>query len=682
VGRHAFSLYLTSAHGLGLVRVKVRWRRLRLAGNWWLTWTGQHMSLGFKLAVPVVVTTVVLVAVLATVVVSAIQNQIQEAYDLQAQSAASGVEAMFAQHPNDTAEINDYLARLVKSRPDLVSVRILNFDDTGTVIASSSPAEIGKGGIADASELRAMWGGYAYTDQNEGEYLVTLEPLRVGDAIFGAIYVTSRKSGAIAAARSITVTIAIVGIIAIVFDSLFVLSALYLGILRRTRRVQRAVEAVGRGDTTVRLPEGPEPRGRDEIFNLARSVDQMIESLDERQRGDALIRRLGQRALEGATSGDLVAEGLAATCDTLGLDSCIFATVSEDGSMGGWVDASGAQHQGTSLPVWVFALSRVAVEARKAVVTDRQGQHSRFVDGAVGPTAAPALVVPLPRTSKAGQAIVAIAHAGETIPDGGLAVLDAVAATIAESLHRQAAEDARAESAVKSKVMAAVSHEMRNPLNSILGFTGLVLSTKSENLNERQRKQLGHVQTSANTMLTLVNNYLDLARLREGSVAVQYEVAKLEPLVSDVAAAMQPMAAGRHVDIRTSVSPAAEVRIDPTRFRQILTNLISNAVKFTPEGGHVVIRARVDKGTFRVAVSDTGVGIPRDQASLVFSEFSRIDAGPLAASKGTGLGLALTKAFVSTLGGTIRFYSRRGRGTTFVVVLPLGGPDEKKATAA
>lgn len=661
--------------------MKIRWRRLRMAGEWFLIWTGQHMSLAFKLAVPVVVTTAILTGVMAAIVVNTIQTQIQQAYALQAESAASGVEAMFAQHPNDTAEIDDYLARLVKSRSDLVSVRILNFDDTGTVIASSNPDEIGKGGIADAAELKAMWGGYSYIDQNQGSYLVTLEPLRVSDAVFGAVYITSSKSGEIAAARSITVTIAVVGTIAVLVEAVFVLSALYLGILRRTRRVQRAVEAVGHGDTTVRLAEGPEPRGRDEIFNLARSVDQMIESLDERQRGDALIRRLGQRALEGATSGDLVAEGLAATRDALGLDSCIFATVSEDGSMGGWVDASGARHQGTSLPVWVFALTRVAVEARKAVVADRQGQHSRFVDGAVGHPAAPALVVPLPRTSRAGQAIVAIAPVGETIPDGGLAVLDAVAATIAESLHMQAAESARAESAVKSKVMAAVSHEMRNPLNSILGFTGLVLSASSDNLTEKQRKHLGHVQTSATTMLTLVNNYLDLARLRDGSVALQYETTRLEPLVAEIAAAMQPIAAARRVDIRTSVSPEAEVRVEPTRFRQILTNLVSNAVKFTPDGGRVVVRARVDRDTYRVTVSDNGVGIPRDQASLVFTEFSRIDAGPLAANKGTGLGLALTRALVKMLGGTIRFYSRRGRGTTFVVVLPRSGGTEK-ATAA
>jgi signal transduction histidine kinase len=332
--------------------------------------------------------------------------------------------------------------------------------------------------------------------------------------------------------------------------------------------------------------------------------------------------------------------------------------------------------------VWIYALTRVAVEARRAVLADRFGQRSAFAEGVSVAPDTEAVVVPLPRTSRAGQAIVAIAAPGETIPEGGLAVLDAVAATIAESLHMQAAEAARAESAVKSKVMAAVSHEMRNPLNSILGFTGLVLGPNGDSLTEKQRRQLGFVQTSATMMLNLVNNYLDLARLRSGAVVVQYETTKLAPLVTEIAGGMQPIAARRKVSIRTSVSPDAEARVDPSRVRHILTNLLSNAIKFTPDGGRVYVRARADRRTWRLVVSDSGIGIPKNQANLVFTEFSKIDAAELSANKGTGLGLALTKAFVTTLGGSVKFYSRRGRGTTFVVVLPRDGDGAKGAKAA
>jgi signal transduction histidine kinase len=327
-------------------------------------------------------------------------------------------------------------------------------------------------------------------------------------------------------------------------------------------------------------------------------------------------------------------------------------------------------------------LTHVAVEARRTIVTDRLGQHSRFADEAGVASEAQAAIVPLPRTSKAGQAIIAIAAAGETLQDRGLAVLDAVAATMSESLHMQAAENARAESAVKSRVMSAVSHEMRNPLNSILGFTALVLGAPAPTLTDKQRRQLGYVQSSAQTMLTLVNNYLDLAKVRAGSVTLQYETMKVASLVTDVAALMQPAADSKNVTIRTAVSPDAEARIDPVRVRQVLTNLISNAVKFTPSGGRVYVRARADDRQIRFAVSDTGVGIPKDQQKLLFSEFAKIDAASLAGAKGTGLGLALTRAFVMAMGGTIRAYSRRGRGTTFVVVLPRPQAADRRVSAA
>ena len=640
------------------------------------------MSLAFKLAVPVILTTVVLVSVLGAVVVNTVQREIDNAYEQQAQEAALGVEAMFAQHPNDVAQINDYLARLVKSRHDLVSIRILNLDDTGTVIASSNPSEIGTGGFANKAELRGIWGGYAVTDQSDGRYLVTVQPLVVGDAVFGAVFITSSKSAATAATQSITGTIAIVGMIAVVIDSIFVLSALYLGVLRRTRRVQRAVEAVGRGDTSIRLSEGREPPGRDEIVNLARSVGMMIATLDERQRGDALVRHLSQLALQGGPTAELVNQALVATREALGLDSCIFASISDDGSMASWHDGSTGEHSGVTLPIWIFALTRVAVEARRAILTDRLGKDCRFAE-APGTTApVQALIVPLPRTSKAGQAIVAIAHNEETISEGGLALLDAIAATIAESLHMHAAENARAESAVKSKVMATVSHEMRNPLNSILGFTGLVLGASPESLTEKQRRQLTFVQSSANSMLQLVNNYLDLAKVKAGSVALQFERVKIATLVADVAGGMQPIADAKSVVIKTSVSPEAEARVDPIRTRQVLTNLVSNAVKFTPAGGLVYVRARVVDGHCRIAVSDTGVGIVKDQRQLLFTEFAKIDAGSMASGKGTGLGLALTKAFVTAMGGTMKVYSRRGRGSTFVVSLPADAAPALRSSAA
>jgi signal transduction histidine kinase/HAMP domain-containing protein len=656
-----------------------RTRRARFA-DWWFTFSGQHMSLAFKLAVPVILTTAILAAFMGTTVNNEIQVQIESAYGRQAKSIASGVEAMYLQHPQDTALIEAYLTGLVKRESGLVSVRIHSLDAAVTVIASSDPTEVGEADLPDPESKQAIWDGRFFQDENDGPVLITVEPLRDGDFLFGAVVIESSKSEQFAAIRAITFAIGAAAFASIVIESIFVLSALYLGIIRRTRRVQRAVEAVARGDTSVRLGEGRESRGRDEIFNLARSVDRMIRSLDERQRGDVLIRRLSRRALEGVPTPALIDEGLNETRQALDLESCLFATVKEDGAMAGWLDGSGGERPARMLPTWVFALTRVAVEARRAVHADRLGQVSGFAEAPGAVSDPQAIIVPLPRTSKAGQAIVAIARPGETIPDGGLAVLDAVAATIAESLHMQAAENARAESAVKSRVMAAVSHEMRNPLNSILGFTGLVLGPGTATLTDKQRRQLGYVQSSANNMLTLVNNYLDLSKVRAGAVALQYETVKPGSIVDEVAGALQPQAKTKGVTIRTSAGAGGEVRTDPTRLRQILINLVSNAIKFTPERGRVFVRARVTGGGLRIAVSDTGVGIPRDQQKLLFTEFAKIDAGAMAASKGSGLGLALTHAFVVAMGGAIKVYSRRGRGTTFVVTIPgEAGPARREA---
>jgi signal transduction histidine kinase/HAMP domain-containing protein len=653
-------------------------KRIQRARDWWFVWTGVHMSLAFKLAVPVVITTAVLAAVMGSVITNQVSTQIQGAYDREADSVAAGVEAIFLEHPNDIAQVDVYLARLIKSRPDLVSVRIVSLDADTTVIASGNRGEVGVGGLVDDVEKQAVWSGRGLQAHDHGDALVTVAPLKNGDLLFGAVVITSSRGPEFDAIRSITIGIGVAAFLSIGLEWVLVLSALYFFILRRTRRVQRVVEAVARGDASKRLPEGEEARGRDEIFNLAQTVDHMIVSLDERQRGEELIRSLGQKALQGVPAADLITEGLNATRVSLGLEACIFAHVDEDGTLINWLDGSSKEQSGRELPVWVFALTRVAIDARRAVLTDRLGRQSRFAESPGVSAPAQAAIVPLPRSSKAGQAIVAIAPRGETIPHGGLAVLDAIAATIADSLHMQAAENARAESAVKSKVMSAVSHEMRNPLNSILGFTALVLGAPGSTLNEKQRRQLGHVQTSANNMLGLVNNYLDLARVRSGAIAFQYETVKVGPLLADLLTSLQPMATEKKIVIRSSINSDAEARVDPTRVRQIAGNLLSNAVKFTPAGGCVTLRARSDKDWLRITVSDNGVGIQKGQQKLLFTEFSKIEAGAMSGSKGTGLGLTVTMAYLSAMGGQMRVYSRPGRGSTFAILLPCDGGSTKR----
>jgi len=647
-------------------------------------WLRLHAPLWIKLTVPIVVTISVVNVFMGFWLASQAAAGVEMSGNQTAATMAAGIEAIFTNDPTDLLQLDSYMEGLLKSQPGVVSARVYGLRNGLPVVASGNPKEIGVSGILDAHDQQLVESGRSGQDRIEtssGTVIETFRPLRQDGALVGAVAIELNNIQETTAIFWTSVGVAVATLIAIVAQLLAAGLVVYLAILRTTRRIGDAVEAVGRGDTSVRLAEGKEPHGRDEIVNLARSVDQMITSVDERERGDALIRMLGQRALERTDPIRLVADGLAATREALGLEVCLFADVDENGSIVNSINSSGVMVSHFGLPIWVGALTRVAVSARRPVLTDVLGQDSRFADPA-DESEPQAAIIPLARGATGGEAIVAIAPPGRTIASGGLAVLEAVAATIADALHLQEAEEAMAETASKTKAMSSVSHEMRNPLNSILGFTALVLGSDGETLTEKQRRQLGFVQTSATNMLALVNGYLDLAKSRSGSLAVQFESANLAPIVDEVVGSLQPMAGAKQVTIRSSVSAEATARIDVTRVRQILTNLVSNAVKFTPEGGSVYVRARADDHGCRLAVSDTGVGIPRDQKSLVFTEFAKIDAGSLAAGKGTGLGLALTRAFVEAMGGTIRFYSRRGRGTTFVVALPRVELSAPKAVAA
>src|SRR5438093_2265269 len=208
--------------------------------DWWFVFTGQRLSLAFKLAAPVLVTTAILAAAMGIIVTGQIQSQIQKAYERQAGSVASGVEAMYLQHPNDVVQLNDYLARLVHEQPDIIAARIHGLDRGATVIASSDPGDVGQIDLVDAEELRAIWGGYRFQDENGGPILTTVQPLRDGDLLFGAVVITSSRSSEVAATQAITFGIGFAAFASIVIESVFVLSTLYFGIIRRTRRVQRA----------------------------------------------------------------------------------------------------------------------------------------------------------------------------------------------------------------------------------------------------------------------------------------------------------------------------------------------------------------------------------------------------------------------------------------------------------
>ncbi len=222
---------------------------------------------------------------------------------------------------------------------------------------------------------------------------------------------------------------------------------------------------------------------------------------------------------------------------------------------------------------------------------------------------------------------------------------------------------------VKSEFLANMSHELRTPLNAILGFSGLLSEQLGGSMNDKQKRFLRNIHEAGEHLLELINDVLDLSRVEAGKLELRPEVLRLDVLLEPVSAAARTAAQAKGVLYTVEAIDAAPVFLDPTRVRQVLFNLVSNAVKFTPGGGHVALRAMIDGRELRFDVADDGVGIPEAARDRMFGVFERFHEGRTEAA-GTGLGLALTKRLVEQMNGSISFESEEGKGTAFHVTLP------------
>jgi len=235
---------------------------------------------------------------------------------------------------------------------------------------------------------------------------------------------------------------------------------------------------------------------------------------------------------------------------------------------------------------------------------------------------------------------------------------------------KERAEDA---DRLKSAFLATMSHELRTPLNSIIGFTGILLQELAGPLNGEQRKQLAMVQTSARHLLDLINDVLDISKIEAGELQVAIQPFDLRDLVLEVSASARPLAEKRGLQLHASVAPdVGAVASDRRRVGQILMNLLSNAVKFTPSG-EIRADCRLDGAWAVLSVTDTGIGIKREDLDRLFVPFQQIDSGLTRNYEGTGLGLSISKRLVTMLGGDIAVESEPGRGSTFRFRIPARG---------
>jgi PAS domain S-box-containing protein len=256
---------------------------------------------------------------------------------------------------------------------------------------------------------------------------------------------------------------------------------------------------------------------------------------------------------------------------------------------------------------------------------------------------------------------------------------DVSARRAAEDAMAHAVAQAEAASQAKSAFLAAMSHEIRTPLNGVLG---MAQSMAMEDLSPHQRERLSVIHQSGESLLAILNDILDLSKIESGKLQLEDAEFDLGELAHGVHATFQAIAerSGLDFDLHISASARGVYRGDPLRVRQILCNLVSNALKFTANGG-VKIEARRRSGLLTLSVQDTGIGIAPEKIGQLFRKFEQADASTTRQYGGTGLGLAICYDLAQMMGGSIAVDSPAGRGATFLVALPLSKLSGRSAPA-
>jgi PAS domain S-box-containing protein len=232
-------------------------------------------------------------------------------------------------------------------------------------------------------------------------------------------------------------------------------------------------------------------------------------------------------------------------------------------------------------------------------------------------------------------------------------------------LQRQAEEASRA----KDEFLATLSHELRTPLNTVIGYTAML---KERILKPDQyEKALEVISRNASALENLVNDVLDTSRIISGKITLHCQDCDIRQIATEVMDAVRPAVQAKNLTLTSHMSAVPSVHCDPDRLRQILWNLLSNAAKFTPPGGRIMVTVAPSGDFVHLTVADTGIGIPREALALVFHRFWQLDSSQSRAHGGLGLGLALARHFVELHGGQISATSPGvGQGATFEVLLP------------
>jgi signal transduction histidine kinase len=290
------------------------------------------------------------------------------------------------------------------------------------------------------------------------------------------------------------------------------------------------------------------------------------------------------------------------------------------------------------------------------------------------------LVAPLEAKHEMLGVVCLVHRADEAVPEAAVSTLRALGGQVAlvvrniqynEELARKNQELTHLDE-LKSDFMATMSHELRTPLTSIIGYSDMLLSGMTGELNEKQSAFVDSILKGGEALLNLINDVLDLTKIEAGRLELNREAVDLRAALLGVLPVVKPRAQDKRIRISTFLpTDLPLVWADPGKLNQILLNLITNGVKYTHENGNVSVEARTVDGLVEIWVNDTGIGIAREDQDKVFQRFTQIDSSATRSQGGTGLGLAIVRELVELHGGTIRLQSKLGKGSSFIFTMPI-----------
>jgi len=325
----------------------------------------------------------------------------------------------------------------------------------------------------------------------------------------------------------------------------------------------------------------------------------------------------------------------------------------------------------------IVEVARAGAEAYDSVTDQQVGRLLKAMekDGYHG-----FLVAPLEAKHELLGAVCLPYRANEAVLSSALPTLRALSGQVAlvvrniqynEELERKNEELTHLDQ-LKSDFMATMSHELRTPLTSIIGYSDMLLSGMTGELNEKQSAFVDSILKGGEALLNLINDVLDLTKIEAGRLELNREAVDLRAALLGVLPVVKPRAQDKRIRISTFLpTDLPLVWADPGKLNQILLNLITNGIKYTHENGSVSVEARTVDGSVEIWVNDTGIGIAREDQDKVFQRFTQIDSSATRSQGGTGLGLAIVRELVELHGGTIRVQSKLGKGSSFIFTMPI-----------